>query len=180
MGSDVIYDIEHVTKKFPGVVALDDITLKIQRGEIFAIVGENGAGKSTLMNILSGAYDKTEGKLVFDGQPITKMDSIQAKNMGIAMVHQELSLSHLLSIAENIFQGAMPKKKNGFINFKKLYADSRALLKEVGLERMDPRTLVKDINVSQQQQVEIAKALSRNPKLLILDEPTSSLTPRKC
>lgn len=179
MGSDVIYDIEHVTKKFPGVVALDDITLKIQRGEIFAIVGENGAGKSTLMNILSGAYDKTEGKLVFDGQPITKMDSIQAKNMGIAMVHQELSLSHLLSIAENIFQGAMPKKKNGFINFKKLYADSRALLKEVGLERMDPRTLVKDINVSQQQQVEIAKALSRNPKLLILDEPTSSLTPRE-
>ena len=151
MGSDVIYDIEHVTKKFPGVVALDDITLQIRRGEIFAIVGENGAGKSTLMNILSGAYDKTEGKLVFDGQPIAKMDSIQAKHIGIAMVHQELSLSPLLSIAENIYQGIMPKKRSGFIDYKKLYADSRALLEKVGLDKMDPRTLVKDINVSQQQ-----------------------------
>ncbi len=179
MSSDVIYDIEHVTKKFPGVTALDDITLQIRRGEILAIVGENGAGKSTLMNILSGAYDKTEGKLIFDGTPISKMDPIQAKNMGIAMVHQELSLSHLLSVAENIFQGNMPKKRSGMIDFRKMYEDSRELLREVGLEKLDPRTLVKDINVSQQQQVEIAKALSRNPKLLILDEPTSSLTPKE-
>ena len=176
MGADVIYDIEHVTKKFPGVVALDDITMQIRRGEIFAVIGENGAGKSTLMNILSGVYDKTEGKLVFDRQEIERMTPPQAKEMGIAMVHQELSLSPMLSVAENIFQGSLPRKKHGFIDFNKLYSESHKLLSDVGLPKLDPRTLIRDINVSQQQQVEIAKALSKNPRFLILDEPTSSLT----
>lgn len=172
----VIYDIEHVTKRFPGVIALDDITMKIREGEIFAIVGENGAGKSTLMNILSGVYDKTEGKLVFDGKMVEKMTPPQARDMGIAMVHQELSLSPMLSIAENIFQGELPRKRGGFVNFNRLYAESKELMKEVGLSNLDPRTIVKEINVSQQQQVEIAKALSKKPRFLILDEPTSSLT----
>ncbi len=177
--SDIIYSVEHVTKRFPGVVALNDVTLDIKRGEILAVVGENGAGKSTLMNILSGAYEQTEGSLTFDGQRIDKLNPLHAKSIGIAMVHQELSLSPALSIAENIFLGNLPRNKAGFINKSKLINDSKKLLKEVGLEKLDPLLLAREINTSQQQQVEIAKALSLNAKLLILDEPTSSLTPRE-
>lgn len=175
-GVDIIYDIEHVTKKFPGVVALNDISLQVRRGEILAIVGENGAGKSTLMNILSGVYEKTEGKLVFDGTPMENMNPLKAKALGIAMVHQELSLSPALSIAENIYQGNLPVTKAHFVDRGRLYADAKRMLNMVGLTKLDPATLVRDINVSQQQQVEIAKALSLNGKFLILDEPTSSLT----
>lgn len=179
MSDKVIYSIDHVTKRFPGVVALNDICMDIREGEILAVVGENGAGKSTLMNILSGAYEPSEGNLVFDGQKLQNLNPIAAQQMGIAMIHQELSLSNALSIAENIFQGRLPKNKAGLLDKGKLYRDSMELLKQVGLEHMDPRTLVRDINVSQQQQVEIAKALSLKARLLILDEPTSSLTPKE-
>ncbi|MDD3339662.1 MAG: sugar ABC transporter ATP-binding protein [Lachnospiraceae bacterium] len=179
MGDNVIYSMKNITKKFPGVTALDSVSMDIQRGEILAIVGENGAGKSTLMNILSGSYESTEGTLEYNGKTVDHMDPIMAQKMGIAMIHQELSLSNALSIAENIFLGRLPKNAWGMINTQKMYEDSRALLKEVGLEHIDPRTLVRDINVSQQQQVEIAKALSLDAKLLILDEPTSSLTPKE-
>lgn len=174
-----IYAIDHVSKRFPGVVALDDVCLKVREGEILAVVGENGAGKSTLMNILSGAYGATEGNLVFDGRPLQGFNPIMAKELGIAMIHQELSLFNALSVAENIFMGRLPKTKTGMLDKPRLYRDTKLLLQEVGLERLDPRTLVRDINVSQQQQVEIAKALSLEAKLLILDEPTSSLTPRE-
>ena len=179
MSDKVIYSIDHVTKRFPGVVALNDICMDIKEGEILAVVGENGAGKSTLMNILSGAYEPTEGELTFKKQKIANLTPITAQQMGIAMIHQELSLSNALSIAENIFQGRLPKNKAGFLDKKKLYQDSVELLKQVGLAHMDPRTLVRDINVSQQQQVEIAKALSVHARFLILDEPTSSLTPKE-
>lgn len=179
MDREVIYSIEHVTKKFPGVVALKDISLEVHRGEILAIVGENGAGKSTLMNILFGAYEKTEGRLLYDGEEIRDFDPGRARQLGIAMIHQELSLSPALSVAENIFLGRLPKNKAGLVDAKKLYSDSEELLREVGLEKTDPRSLVRNINVSQQQQVEIAKALSMDARFLILDEPTSSLTPRE-
>ena len=179
MSDKVIYSIDHVTKRFPGVVALNDICMDIKEGEILAVVGENGAGKSTLMNILSGAYEPTEGELTFKKQKIANLTPITAQQMGIAMIHQELSLSNALSIAENIFQGRLPKNKAGFLDKKKPYQDSVELLKQVGLAHMDPRTLVRDINVSQQQQVEIAKALSVHARFLILDEPTSSLTPKE-
>lgn len=176
MNKEIIYSIRHITKKFPGVVALNDISMDIEKGEILAVVGENGAGKSTLMNILFGVYAPTSGDLVFEGQSILPFDTVQAQKHGIAMIHQELSLSNSLSIAENIFVGRLPKNKLGLLDKEKMYRDSKELLKEVGLEDMDPQTLIRDINVSQQQQVEIAKALSLNAKLLILDEPTSSLT----
>lgn len=179
MSEQIVYQIEHITKKFPGVVALNDINLQVRRGEIMAIVGENGAGKSTLMNILSGSYEPTQGKLVFDGESMQQMNPIYAQEKGIAMIHQELSLSNALSVAENIYLGRLPRNKAGLVDKKKLYEDSRNMLTEVGLEHLDPRTLVRDINVSQQQQVEIAKALSLNAKFLILDEPTSSLTPKE-
>ncbi len=176
MGTDIIYSVKNVTKKFPGVVALNDISIDIKKGEILAVVGENGAGKSTLMNILFGVYAPTSGELIFEGENLLPFDTVKAQKRGISMIHQELSLSNALSIAENIFVGRLPKNKMGLLDKEKLYEDSKVLLKEVGLEGMDPKTLVRDINVSQQQQVEIAKALSLNAKLLILDEPTSSLT----
>ena len=173
---DIIYSIQHITKEFPGVKALDDISIDVRRGEILALVGENGAGKSTLMNILSGAYAPTSGKIVYEGQELTSLTPSRAQKLGIAMIHQELSLSNALSIAENIYEGRLPKNKSGFLNKKKLFEDSARLLEEVGLGHLSPKTLVRDINVSQQQMVEIAKALSMDAKFLILDEPTSSLT----
>lgn len=179
MDKDIIYGIRNITKEFPGVVALNNISMDVIKGEILAVVGENGAGKSTLMNVLSGTYLPTKGTLNFNGHDILDMTPKKIQEIGIAMIHQELSLSNALSIAENIFLGRLPKNKAGLVDKKKLYQDSTELLKEVGLEKINPRTLVRDINVSQQQQVEIAKAISLNAKLLILDEPTSSLTPRE-
>lgn len=176
MEQQIIYSIQHVTKEFPGVKALSDISIDVRRGEILAVVGENGAGKSTLMNILSGAYAPTSGTITFEGQELTSLTPERAQHLGIAMIHQELSLSNALNLAENIFEGRLPKNSIGLVDRRKLYQESKRLLEEVGLPNLDPRTLVRDINVSQQQMVEIAKALSLNAKFLILDEPTSSLT----
>jgi len=176
MNGNIIYKITGITKEFPGVKALDNVDLEIREGEIHAIVGENGAGKSTLMNILSGVYAPSEGAIEFDGQPVKLRNPLDAQRIGIAMIHQELSLSGALSIGENIFQARLPKKKSGFLDKEKLYQDSMKYLHEVGLDGLDPDIRARDINVSQQQQVEIAKALSVNSKVLILDEPTSSLT----
>ena len=175
----VICSIEHITKEFPGVVALSDVSLEIHEGEIHAIVGENGAGKSTLMNILSGVYKPTHGRVVFDGCEVHFNAPVDAARRGIAMIHQELSLSATLSVAENIFQGRLPKNRFGLIDTNKLLRESRELMDEVGLKDVDPQTIVRCINASQQQQVEIAKALSQDARFLILDEPTSALTPNE-
>lgn len=172
----IIYSIQHVTKEFPGVKALSDVSIDVRKGEILAVVGENGAGKSTLMNILSGGYAPTSGKIIYEGQELTSLTPQHAQKLGIAMIHQELSLSNALSVAENIFEGRLPKNRLGFVDKAELMQRSKLLLQEVGLPNLDPRTLVRDINVSQQQMVEIAKALSLEAKFLILDEPTSSLT----
>lgn len=175
MEQQVIYSIQHITKEFPGVKALDDVSIDVRRGEILALVGENGAGKSTLMNILSGAYAPSSGKLVYEGQELTALTPDRAQKLGIAMIHQELSLSNALSVAENIFEGHLPKTPLGLVDYRRLLRDSKVLLEEVGLPHLDPRTLVRDINVSQQQMVEIAKALSLDAKFLILDEPTQGI-----
>lgn len=176
MSDKVICSIQNITKEFPGVKALNNVSFDVYEGEIHAIVGENGAGKSTLMNILSGVYHQTSGKVVYNGKEVHFNAPIEANHEGIAMIHQELSLSATLSVAENIFQARLPKNKLGLVDHKKLLNDSRELLKEVGLSEMDPSVLVRDINMSQQQQVEIAKALSQNARFLIMDEPTSALT----
>ena len=177
MGENIICSIEHIVKEFPGVRALDDVSFDICEGEIHAIVGENGAGKSTLMNILSGVYGATSGTVRFRGEPMHLRAPAEARALGIAMIHQELSLSATLSIAENIYQARLPKNRLGLIDHRKLLSDSRVLLAEVGLGGLDPQTLVRNINASQQQQVEIAKALSQSARFLIMDEPTSALTP---
>ena len=176
MNEQIICKIVNVTKVFPGVVALKNVSFDIKKGEIHAIVGENGAGKSTLMNILSGVYHPDEGHIEFEGNIVKFRDPRDAQGVGIAMIHQELSLSRSMSVAENIYQGRMLKNAFGFIDRKRMVAECKKYLKSLGVEGVDPRTLVKSLSVSQMQLVEIAKAVSLNARLLIMDEPTSSLT----
>jgi putative multiple sugar transport system ATP-binding protein len=173
--SDDILEMRSITKTFPGVKALQDVSLSVARGEIHAICGENGAGKSTLMKVLSGVYPHGtyEGEIYFDGE-LCEFSSINASEArGIVIIHQELALSPLLSIAENIFMGN-EQSSRGFIDWNKTNAEAAKLLERVGLHE-NPVTRISDIGVGKQQLVEIAKALSKEVKLLILDEPTSAL-----
>ena len=175
---DYILEMRNITKEFPGVRALDNVNLKVRRGEIHALVGENGAGKSTLMNILSGVYpDGTySGDLVVNGE-ICKFKNIQqSENAGIAIIHQELALIPLLSIAENIFLGNIQGSHN-IMDWTLTYKNAIPLMQRVGLTD-NPETPINQIGVGKQQPVEIAKALSKNCKLLILDEPTAALNER--
>jgi len=171
-----ICEIKNISKVFPGVVALKNVSFKIKKGEIHAIIGENGAGKSTLMNILDGLYTPTKGKVIFDGNILKIKDAKQAQNVGIAMIHQELSLSPTMSVAENIFMGRMIKNRFGLINKNEMVNKSKMILEKLGVSDINPKTKIKDLNVSRKQLVEIVKAISLNAKLLIMDEPTSSLT----
>jgi len=170
-----ILEMRDITKLFPGVTALSHVNLTIRSGEIHALVGENGAGKSTLMNILSGVYPhgSYEGKIMFEGAECSFKEVRESERKGIGIIHQELALIPYLSIGENIFL-TNERAKNSVIDWDRTYAEAKVLLDLVGLKE-NPNTPVKDISVGKQQLVEIAKALSRNVKLLILDEPTASL-----
>ncbi len=174
---DVILDIRHVTKHFPGVRALSNVSLKIRRGEIHGICGENGAGKSTLMKILSGVYPwgTYEGQIFIEGKEL-KLEgpSIrQAMETGIAIVYQELTLVPSMTVGENVFLGKEPLE-NGAINWDRLYAETQQLLNKYKLD-IQPQAIVKNLGVGKMQMTEIAKALSENARILILDEPTSAL-----
>ncbi|MCL3863076.1 multiple monosaccharide ABC transporter ATP-binding protein [Actinotalea sp. K2] len=172
---DYILEMRGITKTFPGVKALQDVTLKVRRGEIHAICGENGAGKSTLMKVLSGVYPHGtyDGDIVFDSEVVGFHDIKASEAHGIVIIHQELALSPYLSIAENIFLGN-EQVSRGMIDWNRTNAEAAKLLARVGLSE-NPVTKVMDIGVGKQQLVEIAKALSKRVKLLILDEPTSAL-----
>lgn len=173
--AEYILEMNGITKTFPGVKALDNVNLKVKKGEIHALVGENGAGKSTLMNVLSGIYPygSYEGDIVYDGE-ICKFKEIKdSEKKGIVIIHQELALVPYMTIAENMFLGNEQGKKMA-IDWTKTYGRAEELMKKVGLKE-DPHTLIKDIGVGKQQLVEIAKALAKDVKLLILDEPTASL-----
>ncbi|WP_099159488.1 multiple monosaccharide ABC transporter ATP-binding protein [Virgibacillus ndiopensis] len=173
--SQTILEMNSITKTFPGVKALDDVNLHVQQGEIHALIGENGAGKSTLMKVLSGVhpFGSYSGDIVLNGE-ISKFKTInQSEALGIVIIHQELALIPELSIAENIFLGNERAKK-GIVNWNETITKTDKLLKKVGLN-LSPQEKIIDIGVGQQQLVEIAKALSKNVKLLILDEPTSAL-----
>ena len=173
--AEALLQMRGITKDFPGVRALSDVNLTVEEGEIHAIVGENGAGKSTLMNVLSGLYPygSYEGEILYDGQ-LCRFETIRdSERVGIVIIHQELALVPYLSIAENMFLGNEQRGPGG-IDWDATYESAAAHMREVGLHE-DPRTLIKDIGVGKQQLVEIAKALAKNVRLLILDEPTSSL-----
>ena len=173
--SDIILEMKNITKEFPGVKALDDVNLVVKRGTIHALVGENGAGKSTLMKVLSGIYPygSYTGDIVYNGE-VCKFSKIKdSEGLGIVIIHQELALVPQMSIGENMSLGN-EKGKSFAIDWTNTYAEANKYLRQVGLSESS-RTLIKDIGVGKQQLVEIAKALSKNAKLLILDEPTSSL-----
>ena len=172
-------EMRGVCKSFPGVKALDHAQLRLRPGTVHALMGENGAGKSTLMKCMFGIYEMDEGEVIFEGKPVKLSGPLEALEMGIAMVHQELQPIPARTVGENIFLGRYPMKKLfGFIpmvDHDKMYADTAALLKKVRME-FDPKQPLGELSVSQMQSVEIAKAVSANCKVLILDEPTSSLT----
>jgi len=172
---DSILEMRGITKTFPGVKALDNVSLKVERGEIHALVGENGAGKSTLMKVLSGVYPhgSYNGDILYDGQVQRFRGIADSEGLGIIIIHQELALVPLLSIAENIFLGN-EVQRFGAIDWPATYARADELLRKVGLKEPSS-TLITNIGVGKQQLVEIAKALSKRVKLLILDEPTASL-----
>ena len=177
--SEFLLEMRGVCKSFPGVKALDHAQLRLRPGTVHALMGENGAGKSTLMKCMFGIYKMDEGEILFHGEKVTIHDPMEALKMGIAMVHQELQPIPARTIGENIFLGRYPiKKVLGLIptvDHKKMYEDTAALLKRVRME-FDPKAQLGSLSVSQMQSVEIAKAVSANCKVLILDEPTSSLT----
>lgn len=168
--------LQNISKSFPGVRALHDVTLEFKAGKVHAVCGENGAGKSTLMNILMGNLQPDEGKISWKGQTIKVRDVLFAQSLGIAIVYQERTLAEPLSIAENIFPVNLPLNKSGLIDYETLYEKTQKLLQELGLSTLSPKTIVSRLSVPQQQMVEIAKAIAQQPVLLILDEPTASLT----
>ncbi len=167
--------MQGISKGFPGVQALDDVHLTCLAGEIHAIVGENGAGKSTLMKILAGAYAADSGTIRMDGQEVRFASPHDSQARGIGMVYQELNLVPDLSVAENIYLGRQPVGRFGIVDRGRLHAQATDLLKALGTP-IDARTLIRDLSVGQQQMVEIAKAYSQDPRVLVLDEPTSALT----
>ena len=169
-----LLEVRNVSKSFPGVQALQNVCLSLGKGEVLSVIGENGAGKSTLMKILAGVQEPNEGQILVDGKPV-RVDSTQtAMSHGIVLIHQELNLSDNLDVGSNIFLGREPLK-NGFIDRKRINRESVQYLKKVGLD-VDPRTIVSTLTIGKQQLVEIAKALSVDARLLIMDEPTSSLS----
>ena len=166
---------EQLSKSFPGVQAVDEVSLTLYEGEVLALVGENGAGKSTLTQILGGAQRQDSGRIIFSGQPVSFNSPEDAMQAGISMVFQELSLVTSLSVAENIFANRQPVGTLNNIRWNDLYQETDQFLGRFELE-LDPRKLVKNLSMGQQQILEVLKAISTNPKVLILDEPTSSLT----
>src|SRR5512147_1325626 len=173
--SDVILEMRNITKTFPGVKALKNVSFSVAQGEIHALVGENGAGKSTLMNVLSGIYPygTYEGEIYFQGKECRFRDITESEKVGLVIIHQELALIPFLSVAENLFLGN-ERAKNGVIDWNESISKTAELLERVGLDE-SPNTLITDMGVGKQQLVEIAKALAKEVKLLILDEPTASL-----
>ena len=171
--------LKNICKSFPGVKALDGVELNVLPGEIHALCGENGAGKSTLMNILAGNLQPNDGTININDEPKI-IDSPQtAFNFGISIVYQHLSLADNLNVAENIFANKQPKNKFGFIQFDILYQQTAALLQQLDLSDINPRSLVSKLSPAQKQMVEIAKALAKNPAIFILDEPSASLTEKE-
>ncbi|WP_295162822.1 galactose/methyl galactoside ABC transporter ATP-binding protein MglA [uncultured Brachyspira sp.] len=178
MDKKIVLEMKGISKSFPGVKALDNVELLVREGEVVALMGENGAGKSTLMKCLFGIYRKDSGKIFLDGKEINFTSPKQALNNGVAMVHQELNQVRQRNIQDNIWLGKYPTKMGVIIDEKKMYDDTKAIFDDLEIP-LDPRTKVSSLSVSEMQMVEIAKAVSYHSKILVLDEPTSSLTEKE-
>lgn len=175
--ADYIVKMEHIFKSFPGVKALDDVSFYLKSGEVMALLGENGAGKSTLVKILSGVYTCDSGDISIFDKKVGDMTPHKAQALGVAIIHQELNMCSHLTVAENIFLGR-EKCRGGILSDNEMNGEARELLNRLKIE-IDPQTVIGDLSVSKQQMVEIAKALSTNARVLIMDEPTSALTSKE-
>jgi methyl-galactoside transport system ATP-binding protein len=176
--NEFILEMNNISKEFPGVKALDDVTLKVRAGTVHAIMGENGAGKSTLMKCLFGIYKPDAGEIILNGNKINIRDSKEALDYGISMIHQELHPVRFRNVMENIWLGRFPMKNYGFVKLvdeKKMYEDTEKLLSSIDVD-IKPTEIVRNLSASRIQYIEIAKAISYNAKIIIMDEPTSSLT----
>lgn len=178
MSADEILRIKHISKTFPGVKVLDDISITFHKGHVHSIMGENGAGKSTFMNIIFGVYQPDTGDLLWNNQKIQMKTPVDAQKQGIAMIHQENSLIPYLSVMDNVFLGHYPKK-GGFIDKEKIAEKTKDLLDELGIDDIKPDDVVERLSVAQKQLIEIVKAISLNPQLLMMDEPTAALTSKE-
>jgi ribose transport system ATP-binding protein len=170
-----LLEMRGICKRFSGVVALDNVSLAVGKGEVVALCGENGAGKSTLMKILGGVHQPDAGEIVMDGHPAKISGVADAMRLGVAFIHQELNVLGNLDVAGNVFLGREPRNALGLVDSKKIHADAEPFVRRLGLD-VSTRTRLDNLSIAQQQMVEIAKALSLNARIIIMDEPTSSLT----
>lgn len=174
-----LLELRGISKEFPGVKALDDVSFAVYPGEVHMLLGENGAGKSSLMKVLCGAYRADAGEFYYKGDKVAISSTADAQKLGIAVIFQEFSLVPHLDIAQNIFLGREPKGRiPGTIDRRKILADARRVLGTIGFE-IDPSTTVDKLGVAQQQMVEIAKAISQDARILVMDEPTAALSDRE-
>ena len=169
-------EMKNINKSFGGVKALNDVHIAVKPGEIHALMGENGAGKSTLMKILSGAIQRDSGEVFLDGNEVFIKNPKEANDFGISIIYQEFALVPHLTVAENIFIDRLSEDKKSFISWKKLRSSARQLLDELGFNDIKETEIISDLSIAYQQVVEIVKSLSRNSKVLVLDEPTALLT----
>lgn len=176
--SDVLLEMKNISKEFPGVKALDDVQFVVKKGTVHALMGENGAGKSTLMKCLFGIYNKDSGQIILDGKEVKFKDSKQALEAGVAMVHQELNQALKQNVMDNIWLGRYPKVAKIFTSEGKMYKDTTKIFETMGVD-VDPKRIMSTMSVSQRQMVEIAKAVSYHSKVVVFDEPTSSLTDKE-
>ena len=178
MAEDILLEMKNISKTFPGVKALDNVSLSVKRGSVHALMGENGAGKSTLMKCLFGIYSMDSGSIFLDGKQVQFHSSADALENGVAMVHQELNQALKRNVMDNIWLGRYPKKMKIAVSEKKMYSDTKKIFEELGID-VDPKTVMSTMSVAMRQMVEIAKAVSYDSKIIVLDEPTSSLTEKE-
>lgn len=179
MENDIILEMIDVSKTFPGVKALDKVSLKVRKGTVHALMGENGAGKSTLMKVIIGIFPFEQGKIIFDGKEIINHSIKKSIEMGISMIHQELNPIPEMTVAENIYVGREPSKNIVFYDKKKIIQDTIDLFEMLGIDKIDPKIKMSRLSVAKKQMVEIAKAISYKSKLIIMDEPTSAITDKE-
>ncbi len=179
MQGETFIELRGITKIFPGVKALSDVNFDIREGEVHALCGENGAGKSTLIKVMTGAHSQDAGQYIIDGKPISISSTAEGISLGVSCVYQELSIAPQLDVAQNLFIGNLPTK-NGLIDYKTLYSRTEDILKELDVDgAITPKTMAGELSVGQQQMIEIGRALTRNARCIIMDEPTSSLSEKE-
>lgn len=173
--STALLEMKEISKEFPGVKALDQVSIQVHQSEILALLGENGAGKSTLMKVLAGVHQPSHGEIYIKGERVSIEGPKHSQNLGISIIYQEFNLIPYMSVAENIYIGREPRKSKGIVDRRQIKQETQKLLDRVGLTKVSPEDLISDLSVAEQQLVEIAKALSFNSKIIIMDEPTAAL-----